>query len=103
MAVRQARREGRCGYIGRAPQRTGGPRARALDALILIIRAAESRPWATRKGRALFARGFVAGLASITRYALRPAPVRDAKIAPAQAVQSGYNPLSLGSGRTRFM
>src|SRR5437868_5606593 len=41
---------------------------------------------ATRMGRALFARGFVAGLDRITRYALRPAPARDAKIAPAQTI-----------------
>ena len=51
--------------------------------------AAGARENATRMGRALFARGFVAGLASIARYALRPAPARDAKIAPAQTVPSG--------------
>ncbi|MDE2476920.1 MAG: hypothetical protein KGO48_17825 [Alphaproteobacteria bacterium] len=46
---------------------------------------------ATRMGRAISARGFVAGLARITRYALRPAPARDAKTAPAQTVPSGHN------------
>ncbi|MDE2476647.1 MAG: hypothetical protein KGO48_16455 [Alphaproteobacteria bacterium] len=53
--------------------------------------AAGARESATRMGRAIFARGFVAGLARITRYALRPAPARDVKIAPAQTVLSGYN------------
>ena len=52
---------------------------------------AVARKNATRMGRALFARGFVAGLARIARYALRPAPARDAKIAPAQTVPSGHN------------
>jgi len=72
-AIRQARREGRCGYIGQAPQQTGRPLARNL------------------KGRTLFARGFVAGLVRIARYALRPAPARDAKIVPAQTIKPGYN------------
>ena len=66
--------------------------------------AAGVRESATRMGRAIFARGFVAGLAPScgnrlqrflfalrTRYALRPAPARDAKIAPAQTVLSGHN------------
>jgi len=42
-------------------------------------------------GRTLFARGFVTGLARITRYGLRLASARDAKIAPAQTIQSGHN------------
>src|SRR5205085_6191281 len=50
-----------------------------------------ARENATRMGRTLFARGFVTGLARITRYGLRPAPARDAKIAPAQTIQSGHN------------
>ena len=50
-----------------------------------------ARENATRTGRALFARGFVAGVDRITRYALRPAPARDAKIATAQTIQSGHN------------
>jgi len=53
--------------------------------------AAVARENATRMGRALFARGFVAGLARIARYALRPAPARGAKIVPAQTVSSGRN------------
>src|SRR5688572_12537926 len=53
-AIRQARREGRCGYIGRAAQRSGRPPARNPE------------------GRALLRRGFVEGLARSSCYATSP-------------------------------
>src|SRR5207237_6182121 len=72
-AIRQARREGRCGDIGRAPQRTGSPRERnppGPGAFCPRVRR-RSRPY----------------------YPIRPSPCScpRAKIAPAQTIQSGHN------------
>ena len=59
---------------------------------VLAQTRTDGRPLARNlKGRTLFARGFVAGLVRIARYALRPAPARDAKIVPAQTIKRGYN------------
>src|SRR5687767_15666794 len=66
--IRQARREGRCGYIGRAAQRSGRPPARNPE------------------GRALLRRGFVEGLARSACYATSPFSCPRRKIAPAQTI-----------------
>jgi hypothetical protein len=78
-AIRQARREERCGYIGRAAQRSGRPPAR------------------NPKGRALLRRGFVEGLARSSCYATSPFSCPCRKIAPAQAFPYEKNGLCSGS------
>ena len=64
LAWRSARRGAKVDAGTSAKRRNdAAARARALCALFERMRAAERRPWATRMGRALFARGFVERLA----------------------------------------
>jgi len=60
-AIRKTRREERCKSIGRTAQRSGRP------------------PMRNPKGRGLFRRGFVKGLARSVRYEPRPFPARAKK------------------------
>ena len=80
-----------CSVCVAALARRSGRRGAKVDAGTSDERRNDpgARQRATQRAGRLFARGFVAGLDRTTRYALRPASARDAKIAPAQMVRPG--------------